>query len=294
MPAARASEEAINLPHIGVFGLGFGSRLDDDSIIRKVFQSSETHLMIFRRGPFSHYLRERYIPDDQIKGRYSTGEERMAGCGEFKYFPTKLGLGWTLGGKVQIGTETYSNYNVILELGEAMRVPEDLYNKHFKHVKRQQDIPQFSFHPDPKTKLQISTELLSQYYEKSKFELDIKPISANQIILGRNFLSQYCVGLKADEQMENMEIGIAQINEIEDDAKYKKREEENNGDNDDEGKDKEKESDGGKSKEEGEGNRDGKDDDEGHRQNNMSSADSSRALTVIALSLLNKLVFQIL
>ncbi|CAD5225489.1 unnamed protein product [Bursaphelenchus xylophilus] len=207
----------------GVLGLFVaGNR---DFTMRKIFsEMGRTKQIIFRRGPFVQYLPTSVRVNP--KGVFSTGAESLDGCGSFTYFPTIRNQGWKIKAGIKLADEVFDNRTVEFSLDSLTTVPKEVYKKYFKNVKVVDDLPNLALITG-NGEFPINSTNFAQYKNKYRDELSAyaqsQKFEISNFILGDNFLSDYCIALRAtNAEISEFEIGLASATEIERDPKWEK------------------------------------------------------------------------
>uniref|UniRef100_A0A1I7S5C1 Peptidase A1 domain-containing protein n=1 Tax=Bursaphelenchus xylophilus TaxID=6326 RepID=A0A1I7S5C1_BURXY len=145
------------------------------------------------------------------RGVFEIGETTLEGCGEFVFTDTIDNEGWTIEASVKIGTETIPNAKIAFSFDETFTVPTAQFDK-FKD-KTDATLPEFSIEFKNKA-FALKKENLQDYRDEKHEVLTVlvKPENRDSFLLGKNFLTDYCIALKAkDDAVTKFEVGLAPI-----------------------------------------------------------------------------------
>ncbi|CAD5227581.1 unnamed protein product [Bursaphelenchus xylophilus] len=212
---------------------------------------SDKKNIIVRRGPFVQKLKDQEIKE--AKGTIFIGEytKGVAGCGDFVWRDTISKEGWTIKADVKIeGMDTLKDQKIAFSFDELFTVPEAQFAL-FKD-KLESELPDITIIFDDADKFVLSKQNLKSFDDDKheKLSLLVRGETRDSFLLGRNFLSDFCIAFSADNKLSTFQIGLAPITRLDSDSKWIKYDDgkgEDDGNGEDGGKggkDKDKDKDG--------------------------------------------------
>uniref|UniRef100_A0A1I7S5B9 Peptidase A1 domain-containing protein n=1 Tax=Bursaphelenchus xylophilus TaxID=6326 RepID=A0A1I7S5B9_BURXY len=133
--------------------------------------------------------------------------------------------------RVTIGGTEYKTKTISFSFDKLITVPTTIYDAKFKD-KGEADLPEISINFGGDNNFTIGKLNLQNYGDDKheKLEVLVKDgAPEDEIILGKNFLSDYCIGLKSNDEQNKFEIWLAPITEKGNDPQWEEYDDGNGG-----------------------------------------------------------------
>ncbi|CAD5235742.1 unnamed protein product [Bursaphelenchus xylophilus] len=212
--AIASSGGPASLAQDGVLALNFERFPKYSGSFRRLLELVTNKVIIFRRGAFKQQLSDKRITE--TKGVFSLGEQKISGCGDFTYRYTDKNAGWSIKADITIGGKLYSGQQISFSVDQPSKFPAAIFEQ-FKD-KDEADLPEAVFEIEG-SKFTLNRQNLVQY-KAGKMSLDVETNSRPTIVLGRNFLKDFCIALRTNGDLASPEIGLAPIIKLKDDPEW--------------------------------------------------------------------------